>query len=155
MHIFIYRYNTCMSCVYLYTYVHNIRTNVRVHYGIGSFRNSPCAICIHNIHAYTYTYMQIHTSVDLPMPPGPHSTHLLVVALPLSNQSRMPFSSLDRRWNPFGALILNTRIASTLSPSSRATGAWRALESSECPASEGFEAADIFEARTLLRRGRC
>ena len=69
----------------------------------------------------------MHTSVDLPMPPGPQSTHLFVMGSPLSNQSRMPFSSLDRRWNPFGALTLNTCIATTWSPSPRAAGAWRAL----------------------------
>jgi len=83
------------------------------------------ALHAHKIHAYTY--MHTHTSVDLPMPPGPQSTHLFVVASLLSNQSRMPFSSLDRRWKPFGALTLNTRIATTLSPSPRAAGAWSAL----------------------------
>ena len=82
------------------------------------------ALHAHKIHAYTY--MHTHTSVDLPMPPGPQSTHLFVVASLLSNQSRMPFSSLDRRWKPFGALTLNTRIATTLSLSPRAAGAWRA-----------------------------
>ena len=71
--------------------------------------------------------MYIHTSVDLPIPPGPHSTNLLAVASPLSNQSRMLFSSLDRRWNPLGTLILNTHIVSILSMSPRAVGAWRAL----------------------------
>jgi len=83
------------------------------------------ALYAYKIHAYTYMHM--HTSVDLPMPPGPQSTHLFVMGSPLSNQSRMPFSSLDRRWNPFGALTLNTCIATTWSPSPRAAGAWRAL----------------------------
>ena len=53
------------------------------------------ALYAYKIHAHTY--MHTHTSVDLPMPPGPQSTHLFVVASPLSNQSRIPFSSLDRR----------------------------------------------------------
>ena len=75
------------------------------------------------IYMHIYIYMHIHTSVDLPMPPGPHSTHLFVVASLLSNQSRMHFSSLDWRWNPYGALTLNTRIAPTLSLSPRAVGA--------------------------------
>ena len=79
-------------------------------------------VCMHNILVSVYTH-NMYTSVDLPMPPGPQSTHLLVVSSPLSNQSRIPFSSLDRRWNPFGALTLNTRIAPTLPLSPRAVGA--------------------------------
>ena len=57
------------------------------------------------------------TSVDLPMPPGPHITHLLVVGPPSSNQSRMPLSSRDLRWNPTGALTLYTSISPPPSPS--------------------------------------
>ena len=61
----------------------------------------------------------VYTSVDLPMPQGPHSTHLLVVASPLSNQSRMPLSSVDRRWKPFGAHTLYRSIRCTSPPPHR------------------------------------
>ena len=56
-----------------------------------------------------------------------HSTHLLVVASPFSNQSCMPSFSLDRHWSPLGALPFNTRIVPTLSLSPIAVGAGGAL----------------------------
>ena len=67
--------------------------------------------------------MYIHTSVDLPIPQGPHSINLLVVASPLSNQSHMLFSSLDRRCNPLGTLT--HRVNPVHVPQSGR--AWRAL----------------------------
>ena len=130
--LYIYAYLCIYMYVYVYipAYIYVIRTNIQVQYK-ASCRIAPGAsifwyqhIQVYTIFLYMYTHTHnVYTSVDLPMPPGPHSTHLLVVASPLSNQSRMPFSSLDRRWNPFGSLTLNTRIATTLSLPARAVGA--------------------------------
>jgi len=108
-------------------YIHMCRKFVRRYGYITGLEHAVVLLALYAYKIHAYTYMHMHTSVDLPMPPGPQSTHLFVMGSPLSNQSRMPFSSLDRRWNPFGALTLNTCIATTWSPSPRAAGAWRAL----------------------------
>ena len=113
IHMYIYIY--IHVYIYLSTYIYDIRMNIQVPYR-ASCRSAPWQVYIriHNITIYIYTHT-IYTSVDLPIPPGPHSTHLLVVTSLLSNQSRMPLSSVDRRWKPFGAQTLYTSI-SCLSP---------------------------------------
>jgi len=122
----IFTYLCIYKYLYIYLHILGIRSNrcVTGHHAVALL--VLVYTCTHNIVSYVFTH-HVYTSVDLPMPPGPHSTHLFVVVSPLSNQSRMPFSSLDRRWNPFGALTLNTRIAPTRPLTPRAVGARGAL----------------------------
>ena len=115
-----------MSCVYSYTYAHNIRTNIRVYCWIGSFHNSPGAISLHNtciyIHIYADTYQRRFANAAGPAQHTLVGRGLTVVepvahALFQRGPALEPFRSADiehtHRVNPVSVLQSGRRLEGT------------------------------------------